>query len=393
MDQWVAAFVGDSARENYETTLVNGKFWVSSNRTPIRRVEPGDRLLLYVTGEGFVGEAVAASGSFPDEGGAKWAGKTPILGISLRGIRLFSSPIYYKFPEKGTHPILGFHRYALTGGFTTLAKEGLEEIIGQASKQGALPLKFGEPEPPTPETQPEPAEATEVEANARPTARDDGPAESKVRVKHKAGQHAVNEGRKGVVLWTAAETLSQAVGWKGAQKKAREKALGAKNTWLKGGRAEVRVGSELEELREHGFYIFHDVQLPGVGNIDHVALGPRGFFDIETKSHNGRVSAKGRELLLNGRRPDKDFVSQTWRGCYRLKEVFEAEVTPLLCFTDAFVEGRIFVRGVKVVPLDWLNDEILGREVRHESRFVAQAVNALGRTTGSYPSSVPRAQK
>lgn len=191
-------------------------------------------------------------------------------------------------------------------------------------------------------------------------------------------------------MWTVAETLSQAVGWRGAQKKAREKALNAKNTWLKGGRAEVCVGVELEELQGHGVYIFHDVQLPGMGNIDHVALDPHGFFGIETTSHKGQVSAGGRELLLNGRRPDKDFISQTWRGCYRLKEVLQAEVTPLLCFTDAFVEGRLFVRGVKIVPLDWLNDEILKRDVRYESRLITQAVNSLGKTTGSYPSSVPR---
>ena len=73
MTQWVAAFVGESARDNHETTLVNGDFWVSSDRTPIRKLEPGDRLLLYIAGEGFVGEAVASSGVFSNEEGAKWA--------------------------------------------------------------------------------------------------------------------------------------------------------------------------------------------------------------------------------------------------------------------------------------------------------------------------------
>lgn len=213
MAQWVAAFVGESARNNYETTLVNGDFWVSSNRTPIRKLEPEDRLLLYIAGEGFVGEAVASSGVFSNEEGAKWAGRTPILGVSLREIRTFASPIHYKFPDKGSHPILGFHRYALTGGFTTLSKEGLEDVLGLAAEQGAptTPQRSAEPETPTPEARQRATGASRTNGQTN-TERNSAPAESKQREKRKAGQHAVYEGRKGIVLWTVAETLSQAVG-------------------------------------------------------------------------------------------------------------------------------------------------------------------------------------
>ena len=65
--------------------------------------------------------------------------------------------------------------------------------------------------------------------------------------------------------------------------------------------------------------------------------------------------------------------------------MLQAEVTPLLCFTNAFVEGRLFVRGLEIGPLDWLNDELLERDVRYEFRPITQAVNSLGKTTGSYP--------
>jgi hypothetical protein len=95
--------------------------------------------------------------------------------------------------------------------------------------------------------------------------------------------------------------------------------------------------------------------------------------------------------LLNGREPEKDFVSQTWRGSHRLREILDAEVVPLLCFTNAFVEGRVYVRGVRVLPLRWLAEEILGGEIRYGRQEVKSTVAALGRATGCYPSAGPTA--
>ena len=62
------------------------------------------------------------------------------------------------------------------------------------------------------------------------------------------------------------------------------RARAAEKTWIAGGRAEERVGEELEGLRAHGFYVFHDVPLPGVGNVDHVVLAPPGVFAVEVKT-------------------------------------------------------------------------------------------------------------
>jgi len=184
---------------------------------------------------------------------------------------------------------------------------------------------------------------------------------------------------------------ASAFGLKGVERFARGKVGEAKRTWIAGGRGEQKVGAVLEELCENGFYVFHDVKLPDFGNVDHVALGPQGFFAIETKSHKGRVSTRGQEILLNGRATEKDFVDQTWSGCYRLKEILGSKVTPLLCFSEAFVEGCVFLRGVRVLPLNWLKDEILRSEQRHKTcDEVISAVNALGAATGCYPSSVPR---
>lgn len=151
------------------------------------------------------------------------------------------------------------------------------------------------------------------------------------------------------------------------------------------------VGAALDGLREHGFYIFHDVELPGIGNVDHVALGPHGFFAIETKSHRGRATARGKTLLLNGRPPEKDFVAQAWRGSYRLKGMLGQEVSPVLCFTRASARADLRVKGVRVLGLGSLADAMLESGKIHEFKVLSRAVAALGSSTGCHPSAVPRA--
>jgi hypothetical protein len=77
-----------------------------------------------------------------------------------------------------------------------------------------------------------------------------------------------------------------------------------------------------------------------------------GLFCVETKSPKRQSSSANGDLLRNGRPTQNDFVKQTWRGCYRLREILNADVTPLLPFTDAFARVRLFVRRMRVLPLE-----------------------------------------
>ncbi len=61
-----------------------------------------------------------------------------------------------------------------------------------------------------------------------------------------------------------------------------------------------------------------------------------------------------------------------------------------MLFSDAFVEGRIVLGGVRVLPLSWLREEILGARRVHDLLSVKTAVNALGAAPGCYPSVTPR---
>lgn len=386
MNRWTLAFVGDHAQHNYGTTQKAGVFCISSNRTPIKRARPNDKVLLYLAGQGFVAEAEISSPARPPNDTLDWSSKKPpALAISVSRIRPFSDPVPYKFPGKGNHPVLGFHRFALTGGFVEMSRDGFEDVLGRA-----YPNETKKPEEPRRET---PAAVNEAADEGTPPPIPDGPSKERLSdqrfEKRAAGQHALAEGRKRSALWTVAEIGASAIKWRGAEKYAGDKAREAERTWIAGGRAEEKVGAELEKLATHG-YVFHDVAFPDLGNVDHVVLGEKGFFCVETKSHKGQVSSASGDLLLNGRPTEKDFIKQTWRGCYRLRGILDADVTPLLLFTDAFVRGRLYVRGVRVLPLEWLVGEILGAKERHHRAAVKTAVNALGNATGCYPSSTPR---
>ncbi|CAA9458762.1 MAG: hypothetical protein AVDCRST_MAG25-448 [uncultured Rubrobacteraceae bacterium] len=394
MDHWVMAFVGDHARENHEITRRTNTFCVSSNRTPIRRAHPGDGVLFYVAGEGFVARARVSAPAQPPVVAPEWSSKKPpSMALSVTDVQPFPRAIPYKFSGDGNHPILGFHRYALTGGFLAIPETGFEDVLGraggwveQAETEESYPVAPARPEADgavprsTPSRAPEPRAPASVEPAT----------EGREREKRAAGQHAMSQGRKQVALWTVAEMGASLFGIERARKFSRDRARTAEQTWLRGGRAEERVGEELEGLRAHGFYIFHDVQLPSVGNVDHVVLGEGGFFAIETKSHAGHVTIRGGTLLRNGRPFEKDFVKQAWSGCYGLREIVGAEVAPLLLFTDAFVEGRITARGVRVLPLKWMSGEILGSGSRHDPAAVKAAVARLSSATGCHPSAAPR---
>lgn len=149
----------------------------------------------------------------------------------------------------------------------------------------------------------------------------------------------------------------------------------------KGALAEEKVGAKLTALPEE-FVSFHDLAFPGF-NIDHVAVGPGGVFVIETKSHGGKVTNNGNQLLLNGSTPEKDFINQTWSQTYHIKNLLkerlgkEIPVNPVLCFTNAFVQVRGTVKGVSVVNGGYLNTHIARQKPVLEKSLIAQVVASL----------------
>lgn len=149
----------------------------------------------------------------------------------------------------------------------------------------------------------------------------------------------------------------------------------------RGARAEEKVEAKLTALPED-FISFHDLEFPGF-NIDHVAVGPGGVFVIETKSHGGKITSNGNQLLLNGSTPEKDFINQTWGQTYHIKNLLkdklgkEIPVHPVLCFTNAFVQVRGTVKGVSVVNGGYLNTYIVKHKPVLDKSMIGQVTASL----------------
>ena len=63
---------------------------------------------------------------------------------------------------------------------------------------------------------------------------------------------------------------------------------------------------------------------------------------------------------MNGRDPEKDFIAQALHNTYWLREKtrpvlnLESWITPVLVFTNAFIQGTAPVKGVRIVNKKFL---------------------------------------
>ena len=108
------------------------------------------------------------------------------------------------------------------------------------------------------------------------------------------------------------------------------------------------------------YLVIHDIESP-FGNIDHIVIARQScIFLLETKAHGGRVSVSNDRLLVNGHDPEKDFVAQALNNTYWFREKIrlavdvEPWITPVLVFTNAFVERSAPIKGVKIVNKKYL---------------------------------------
>ena len=119
---------------------------------------------------------------------------------------------------------------------------------------------------------------------------------------------------------------------------------------LKLGRdGERAVGQYLEQLRESGARVLHDV-VGSEFNLDHVVLTMQGIFVVETKtwSKPGRgeahITFDGNQILAAGHKPDRDPIGQVVAQASWLRELLKEStgkaypVKSVIVFPGWFVE-------------------------------------------------------
>lgn len=151
---------------------------------------------------------------------------------------------------------------------------------------------------------------------------------------------------------------------------------------------ERAVAEHLEWLRRLDFVVFHDVP-SGDANIDHVVMGSRGVFTIETKTYSKplrgacRVTVVRGEVFANGHRIDRNPMVQAkaqarWLGNFLRESKFQPYVWPVVVFPGWFVEAfDSNAEEIWVLETKALSKFIENAPVRHTSDEVKAMASAL----------------
>jgi len=134
---------------------------------------------------------------------------------------------------------------------------------------------------------------------------------------------------------------------------------------IKGARGEESVARTLNRLPAN-WHVFHGVEARalaagGGADIDHVVVGPKAIFAIETKNWSGRITAEDNTILCDGEPPDRDPLEQVRNAAASLREQLQAAgtppppVIPILCFCgNARPTGLAGLAGVMICNEDQL---------------------------------------
>lgn len=149
----------------------------------------------------------------------------------------------------------------------------------------------------------------------------------------------------------------------------------AKN-YAVGSDGEVQVGQIFEGLRPYGYTPIHDVPCRGANgklfNIDHVLVGPKGIFAVETKTwrkvsgENEKVSYRNNNIFAGLRkRGDRDIIqasgSAKWLNELLTKRIgINHEVFPILTFPGWYVEQEATSAIRDAYGVYALNPKVIG---------------------------------
>jgi Nuclease-related domain len=95
-----------------------------------------------------------------------------------------------------------------------------------------------------------------------------------------------------------------------------------------GAAGERRTERVLGPLARVSWTITHDLELPGAGNIDHLAVGPSGVFVLDSKAWSGVVTADQDGATITQR--DDSEAAWLARGQHRAAARTTARVTRAL---------------------------------------------------------------
>lgn len=158
------------------------------------------------------------------------------------------------------------------------------------------------------------------------------------------------------------------------------------HTWEAGIRGEREVVKALQEL-DDSHYLLNGIVLPrGKGDIDHVLLGPKGVFVIETKNYSGKVICDGdnwhrRRQAGQRKTPVESISEQAKRNALDLDHFLKkksrrnVDVTPICVFVNPSVELELKNPTLPVLQLKGLTKFI--KDAQPTSALTEQEIKNL----------------
>jgi hypothetical protein len=147
---------------------------------------------------------------------------------------------------------------------------------------------------------------------------------------------------------------------------------------------EREVGQVLDELRERGAKVLHDIVADGF-NIDHIVIAPQGVVAIETKTwrkpgSKSKISARGGVIYIDGKPSMSNPIDQATRNADWIRKRFresiktEVPVAAVVLFPGWWVDGA----DVETKDQAWvLNPKGLGAYLANEPRRLTDEQVAL----------------
>lgn len=133
------------------------------------------------------------------------------------------------------------------------------------------------------------------------------------------------------------------------------------------------IGESLEALREKGHRVFHDL-IGGNFNVDHVIVGPKGVFSIETKTISkpakgqSQIDYDGEKIRVNGFSPDRDPIVQSKAQANWIKALIvdstgkKIAIRPVVLYPGWFISpqpknAEVWVLNEKAFPVFLDNEQ------------------------------------
>jgi hypothetical protein len=158
--------------------------------------------------------------------------------------------------------------------------------------------------------------------------------------------------------------------------------------WREGAEGERRTERELRPLEASGWRVFHDVEGP-YGNYDHIVVGERGVFLIETKNWAGEVSADGGVPTLRRRHDHQakkrltDAGRQAVGNAIRVGQELQRRcsrrpfVQAVVCLWAPFPDGPIENQHAVYIHGEQLRTWLEIQPLRHTQAVVRELADAV----------------